>query len=219
MKWDKLTIAAAVPVAIVAIIAGVVSYGHIEALALSVHQSLAAARMLPFSVDFLIVAGSVIILAGYWLGWLGVAFGVAGTLYANVMSGLPYGPVSATIAAWPAVAFTVASFLLERWLKRQVSQGGQGGTEVAAPVVNPYRNLTDDELIMGADPTRTATCGHTVAGTPEENVVQAYLHGRDCLGDVPSQRHLAATHGIHRTKVAALVGPLNGTGGRHAAHT
>ena len=110
MTWDRLTLAVAVPVAVVAVIAGVVSYGHIEALALSVHQTIAAARMYPFSVDFLILAGSVVVLAGYWLGWLAVACGVAGTLYANVMSGLPYGPVSATIAAWPAIAFTTLSF-------------------------------------------------------------------------------------------------------------
>lgn len=51
-----------------------------------------------------------VLLAGSWLGWIGVA----GTLYANVMSGLPRGPLAATVAAWPAVAFTVASFMLER---------------------------------------------------------------------------------------------------------
>jgi hypothetical protein len=32
---------------------------------------------------------------------------------------LPDGPLAATVAAWPAVAFTVASFVLERWLKSQ----------------------------------------------------------------------------------------------------
>ena len=113
------SLAAAIPVAMVAVIAGIVSYGHIETLALSVHQPIGDARLLPFAVDFLIVAGSVIVLAGYWLGWLGVVAGVAGTLFANIESGLPYGGLAATVAAWPAIAFTVASFMLERWLKRQ----------------------------------------------------------------------------------------------------
>lgn len=215
MKWDRLTIAAAVPVAIVAVIAGVVSYGHIEALALSVHQTLAAARLLPFSVDFLIVAGSVIILAGYWLGWLGVASGVAATLFANVQSGLPYGPLSATVAAWPAVAFTVASFLLERWIKRQVSRGGQGGSEVAAGQEPNVRDthITPPELATLDQPEPPpATCGHEVASTPEEAVVQAYLHERDCLGGKPSMRALAKVHGVSRPRVAALVGSLNGHG-------
>lgn len=116
---------AAVPVAVVAVIAGIVSYSHIEALALAQHQSLADARMFPFSVDFLIVAGSVVVLAGYWLGWIGVAAGVAATLFANVESGLPFGPLAATVAAWPAVAFSVASFILERWLKRQAEPSEQ----------------------------------------------------------------------------------------------
>jgi hypothetical protein len=41
-------------------------------------------------------------------------------------------------------------------------------------------------------------------------VVRAYLHGRDCLGEQPSQRHLAATFGLSRPKVAELVAPHNG---------
>ncbi len=111
---------AALPVAVVAVIAGVVSYSHIAALGLRTGQSPVDAHLLPLAVDGLIVAGSVILLAGSPLGWLGVALGVAGTLYANVMSGLPRGPLAATIAAWPAIAFTVASFMLERWLRSQV---------------------------------------------------------------------------------------------------
>ena len=38
----------------------------------------------------------------------------------------------------------------------------------------------------------------------------AWLHGRDCLDDPPSQRHLAGAFGLSRAKVAALVGTLNG---------
>ena len=215
MKWDRVAVAVALPVAAVAVIAGVVSYGHIEALALSVHQTLAAARMLPFSVDFLIVAGSIVIMAGYWLGWLAVASGAAATLFANIQSGLPYGPLAATVAAWPAVAFLVASLVLERWIKRQVGRGGKGGSEVAseATINRDFLSLDDQPeppLDQPEPPARP--CGHEVAGTPEENVVRAYLHERDCLGLQPSQRRLAATHGVSRPKVATLVGSLNGHG-------
>lgn len=184
MKWDRPLIAVAVPVAAVAILAGVVSYGHIEALALSVHQSLAAARMLPFSVDGLIVAGSVLLLGRSLLGWLCVVPGIAATVYANVMSGVGHGALAATVAAWPAVAFALASFTLERWVRNRIKPP-----------------LATD-----------ATCGHMVAGTPDEAVVRAYLHERDCLGGTPSQRRLSATWNIPRTKVAELVGPLNGHG-------
>lgn len=215
MKWDRLTLAAAVPVAAVAIIAGVVSFGHIEGLALAQHQPIADARLLPLAVDGLIVAGSVVLLAGYWLGWLGVVVGVAATVFANVESGLPWGPLSATVAAWPAIAFTVASFTLERWLKRQAGRGGRGGSEVASNDNNiqlaPVGDYTG--LALDNEPVPVvATCGHEGFGTPEENVVNDYLHGRDCLGETPSQRQLSAAHGLHRTKVAALVGSLNGHG-------
>ena len=109
MTWNRAAILAAVPVAAVAVIAGVVSYSHIEALGLATGQSITDARLLPLAVDGLIVAGSVILLAGSWLGWIGVALGVAGTLYANVMSGLPRGPLAATVAAWPALSWPTCS--------------------------------------------------------------------------------------------------------------
>lgn len=154
MKWDRQSVAAAIPVAVVACIAAVISYGHIETLALSVHQPLAAARLLPFAVDFLIVAGSAILLAGYWLGWLCVISGVAATLFANVESGLPYGPLAATVAAWPAVAFTVASFVLERWLRRQAAVPAVPGAALAVPAVS-----------NGHDPDVSAVLRDVPAGT------------------------------------------------------
>jgi len=213
VTWTRQTFAAALPVAAVAVIAGIVSFGHIEALALSVHQPLADARLLPLAVDGLIVAGTVVILAGYWLGWLGVVAGVAATVFANVESGLPWGPLAATVAAWPAVAFTVASFILERWLKRQVGRGGTGGSGVASrAVANAPRGGDFVTADVTAEPplATPGRCGHSMAGTPEQNVVQGYLHERDCLGQTPSQRRLAATYNVSRPKVAQLVGPLNG---------
>lgn len=113
----RTRLAAAIPVATVAVIAGIVSYTHIVSLGARAHQGYADAHLLPFAVDGLIVAGVVIVLAGYGLGWLSIGLGVAATVFANVESGVPYGPLAAAVAAWPAVAFSVASFVLERWLK------------------------------------------------------------------------------------------------------
>jgi len=115
-------IIAAVPLAAVAVIAGIVSYSHIVALGVRAYQGQADAHLLPFVVDGLIVGGSVILLAGSWLGWLGVVPGVAGTLYANLESGLPHGALAATVATWPAIAFTVATFMLERFVASQARQ-------------------------------------------------------------------------------------------------
>jgi hypothetical protein len=114
---NRTAITAATPVGAVALIASIVSYTHIVALGLRAHQGSIDAHLLPFAVDGLIVGGVVIVLFGYGLGWLAISLGVAATVFANVESGLPYGPLAATIAAWPAVAFSVASFVLERWLK------------------------------------------------------------------------------------------------------
>lgn len=113
---------AALPVAAVALIAGVISYTHVYALAVRTQQGSVASHLLPLSLDGLIVAGSVVLLAGSWLGWLGVIPGVLGTLYANVVSMLPHGHLSAAVASWPAISFAVSTFVLERWL---ASQGGQ----------------------------------------------------------------------------------------------
>jgi hypothetical protein len=131
---------AALPVTVVAVIAGVVSYSHVVSLGLRTDQSAVDAHLLPLAVDGLIVAGSVILLAGSWLGWLGVVLGVAATLFANLESGLPHGPLAAIVATWPAVAFTVASFMLERWLKAQIRQPAEPEDTVpASPETVPPR--------------------------------------------------------------------------------
>jgi hypothetical protein len=196
LHW-LLVVAAAVPALAVAGFAGIQSYSHIEQLAIRAAEPMIDARMLPLSLDGIIVAGVVIILAGSWLGWLCVAPGVAGTLFANLAWGLPHGHLAATVATWPAVAFSVVSFVLERWLKSLLGRGGQSGRAEASE---------------GADAEALGRifgqCPHSVAVTVDEAVVTAYLHGRDCLLDVPSQRSLAASFGVHRDKVARLVGQL-----------
>ena len=159
VTWNRTVILAAVPVAAVAVIAGVQSFSHIEALALRAHQSIADARLLPFSIDGLIVAGVVIVLAGYWLGWLSVALGVAATVFSNVESGLPHGPLPATVAAWPAIAFSVASFVLERWLNAHVGVGGHGGHSEAAAKAGRSTAHTD----VLSPP---VCCGHMLTGPP-----------------------------------------------------
>jgi hypothetical protein len=111
-------------IAAVAGVAGVVSYLHIYGLTLTLHQPVIVARLMPFAVDGLIVVGSVVLLteaAQWWLGWLGVAPGVAISLFANVESGIRYGVLAAIWAGIPAVAFSLATFMLERWLKAQAS--------------------------------------------------------------------------------------------------
>ena len=186
---------------IVASVTGVISYTHVYDLTVSLHQPAMVARLMPFGVDGLIVVGSVVLLQAApgqtWLGWLGVVPGVAASLFANVESGLRWGPLAAGWAGVPAVSFALATFLLERWLKAQASQGGQGGRE-------------DDAAHGGGvgGGRLGSQCLHGVAATAEDAVVQAFLHARDCAEKPLSQRHLAAAFGVSRPKVAELVGPL-----------
>ena len=180
MSWTRTAILAALPVAAVAVIAGVVSFSHIEALGLATGQTITDARLLPLAVDGLIVAGSVILLAGSRLGWIGVALGVAGTLYANVMSGLPRGPLAATVAAWPALAFTVASFMLERWLKAQVNAAPEAVPDVPAELnghAHQAAELFAADLDAGRVPGIRAIRSGLHVGQDKASQVQAYLRG------------------------------------------
>jgi hypothetical protein len=130
--WSKVVSGLAITA--VAGVAGVISYTHIYRLTLTLHQTVMAAQLMPFGVDGLIVVGSVVLLQSApgqrWLGWVGVGPGVVISLFANVESGIKYGPLAAAWAGIPAVAFSLATFMLERWLK---AQAGKPGT-VSSPV-------------------------------------------------------------------------------------
>jgi hypothetical protein len=207
--WPRVV--AGLALAVVAAVTGRVSYIHIEALTLALHQSQLVAQLMPFGVDGLIVVGSVVLLQASpgqpWLGWLGVAPGAAASLFANVESGIKFGWLAAAWAGVPSAAFFLATFLLERWLKAQAGQGGnagQGGSD------EDRRIIAELEAALAA-----SQCPHRVAPSVEDAVVNAFLHQRDCVGEKPSQRHLSIAFGLSRPKVAELVGSLslNGHGG------
>jgi len=132
--WPKLVSGLAITT--VAAVTGRISYTHIYELTLALHQPVMVARLMPFGVDGLIVVGSVILLdatpVDWWLGWLGIGPGAAVSLFANVMSGIRYGWLAAAWAGVPAAAFTLATFMLERWLKAQASRPDAPLARVAA---------------------------------------------------------------------------------------
>jgi hypothetical protein len=198
-SWSRLT--AGLALGVVAAVTGVISYTHVYDLTVSLHQSMMVARLMLFGVDGLIVVGSVVLLQSApgqaWLGWIGVVPGVAASLFANVESGLRWGPLAAGWAGVPAASFALATFLLERWLKAQASHGGQGGTETSC--------AQRGEI---GESRSASQCPHGVAATAEGAVVQAFLHARDCAEAPLSQRHLATAFGLSRPKVAELVSPL-----------
>jgi Protein of unknown function (DUF2637) len=112
----------------VAAIAAIVSYSHIYDLGRAHGGSGVAARLLPLSVDMLILAGELMLLheadakgRRFPLGWLLVWSGILATLAANVTYGAQYGALGALIWGWPAYSFILAAAGMVAIVKRSAS--------------------------------------------------------------------------------------------------
>lgn len=153
--WSKVV--SGLALAAVAAVTGRISYTHIYDLTLSLHQPVMVARLMPFGVDGLIVVGSVVLLqpppGQRWLGWVGVGPGAAISLFANVESGIAYGWLAAGWAGIPAVAFTLATFMLERWLSAQAGNSRPPAVFAGVP----------SDLVAAAETSLRAT---VAAGNP-----------------------------------------------------
>ncbi len=130
----------------VAVVAGIVSFSHIEELALARGYAPGTARLLPVSVDGLIVAASLACLTearargkAPHLPRAGLVLGILATLAANVAAGAHFGLVGAAVNAWPAVAFILASEILLRMLRtaRDVPSAKEAAETVAAAMPTP----------------------------------------------------------------------------------
>jgi len=102
--------------AAVAAFAFIQSYTHIYDLGREHAQSGAAGRLLPLSVDLLIVAASLVLFRqsrqaqrpeglARWLPRIVLWSAIGATVAANVAYGLPYGWLSALISGWPGAVF------------------------------------------------------------------------------------------------------------------
>ena len=116
---------AAIVVLAVAAFAAVISYSHIYDLGRAHGQAGVAARLLPLSVDGLIVAASLVMLlearggrTAPVLARVMLGRGVAATVAANVAYGAAHGLTGAAISAWPAIAFIGSAELLIGSIRR-----------------------------------------------------------------------------------------------------
>src|ERR1700744_605418 len=122
---DRLIrITTALAVLAVAGVAAIISYQHAYELVSSHGEAGVTARMLPFTVDGLIWAASMVVLdasrrdhrvprlAAWSLG-----AGICATVGPNLAHGVGHGPVGALVSAWPALAL-VGSFELLMMLIR-----------------------------------------------------------------------------------------------------
>ncbi len=116
MNGDRLIrVSTAAVVTAVASFAAVVSYSHIYDLGRVHGQAGTAARLLPLSVDGLIVAASLVMLhearnrrQAPGLARCALWLGIAATLGANAAYGAPFGPLGVVVSTWPAVSFVLA---------------------------------------------------------------------------------------------------------------
>ena len=172
--------ATAAVVCAVAAFAAVVSYSHIYGLGRAHGQDGTAARLLPLSVDGLILAASLVLLhearndrdaprLARFMLWLGIA----ATIGANIAYGAGYGLFGALISAWPAVAFIGSVEIAMQHVRRARAPG-------AAATVPEVPGDVGQAV-------RTAYAASVAAGQPL------------------SQRAMAERFGLSRRKVSQLI--------------
>ena len=191
MSGDRLIrIATTAVVCAVAGFAAVVSYSHIYDLGRAHGQDGSPARLLPLSVDGLILAASLVLLHEARNGrdaprlarvmlWLGIG----ATVGANIAYGAGFGLLGAVISAWPAVAFI-------------------GSVELVMMLVRRAR---------GPQPARDAP---VVPGDAEQAARAAYV-ASVAAGNPLSQRAIADRFGVSRRKAALLVTAVTVQGNGH----
>jgi hypothetical protein len=152
-RWIKRVTVLAV--AAVGLTAATLSYRHQFELAATHGESPLTARLLPFSIDGLLLAGTLALLyasrhrRGRALtARATVALGVAMTLWANTVHGLAYGLPGVVISGWPPVALIAAVEVLAWMVRGQVRSVPVAVTpSVTAWKPDPIRKIATDERV------------------------------------------------------------------------
>jgi hypothetical protein len=193
---DRLIrVTTALAVATVAAVAAVISYRHAYELVTTHGETGLTARLLPFTVDGLILAASMLILDASrrhhrvppLARWC-LSAGIAATIGANLAHGLGHGPIGALVSAWPALALA-GSFELLMTLIRT----GPHAETTAFPTCHVDR--ATPAAVHDAPPVPAVP-----AGTPavEQRVRAWHSAGR-------SQRAIARDLGIDRRKIKRII--------------
>lgn len=191
---DRLIrITTALAVVAVAAVAAVISYRHAYDLVHAHGETGPTARLVPFTVDGLIWAASMVILdasrrkqpAPPLAKW-SLAVGIVATVGANVAHGASHGVIGAIVSAWPALAL-VGSFELLMTLTRSAARSDFAQDEPSTEAALPAPQRTEAEQ------------------TPEKAVLDEYRASLNGPGRPLSQRYLAEKHGMDRRKVKQII--------------
>jgi hypothetical protein len=193
---DKvIRLVTALAVLAVAVIAAIVSYSHIEYLALVNGQTITAARLLPASVDGVVLVSSMVLLDAArrgvpapGLARVMLAAGVLATLGANSAVGAGHGLVGVLVSGWPAVAFIgcAETFLAMIRVRSQT-----------APETVPQAGQTVPEAIREAVPVHGSVA---VQGVPGRVLEPVSATARALSGNTPRVR---GTHRVPEVVFAA----------------
>jgi hypothetical protein len=189
----------------VAATGGMISYTHIAWLTLYLQQSLLVAHLMAIPVDGMIVVGSMALLRGGKLGWLGIGPGVAISVFANVESGIRHGWLAAVWAGVPALSFFLASFILERWLSRETHKEDESVLPFLTDVLTA---ALDAKAVLAEAGRAVRAIEHTMAVSRcvlEASVPEAAESGQPRRVALPPQRgHRGELAVVSRTAVTSV---------------
>ncbi len=190
---DRLIrITTALAVATVAAVAAVISYRHAYELVSTHGETGVTARLVPFTVDGLILAASMLTLDANrrrqyvppLARWC-LAAGIVATTGANLAHGLGHGPIGALVSAWPAVALAGSFELLMTLIRTDPPTSADPSPAVpagqSAPIAERGARLA---LTRGPSLNQTVRAWHA---------------------DGHSQRAIARELGIDRRKVKRIL--------------
>jgi Protein of unknown function (DUF2637) len=187
-----IKITTALAVIAVATVAAIISYQHAYELVRSHGETGTTARLLPFTVDGLIWAASMVILDASrrrqpvprLAAWsLGIA--ITATIGANLAHGLGHGPIGALVSAWPALALVGSYELLMMLIRTEQGTSERRDFEAAENHAAPVAE-------------RDAPPAQAHAPTVEQTVQARHNASH-------SQRAIARELSIDRRKVKQIV--------------
>jgi hypothetical protein len=196
-------------VALLALIAGTVSYLHMHLLVELHGQPGWVAALTPLSVDGMIVAASTTLLAdsrsggrGGILPWALLVAGSVASLAANVAVAEPTA-TGRVIAAWPSFALIAAYELLMRQVRRSAATSRKARLRNSGPQIRRPDGSDGCVQRPGEHPSATSTWSEGPSGKGDASrdlrrqAWQWALAHRDGDGSLPSGREIALQYGRH----------------------